>query len=510
MHVFNLNLPKESSTTGLNGQFLHFQLLIDVLLRLQSSSTDRKDFLAFCQANYADNRYELEIVEEFETNYSSHRAIWWYTRESLVYRVLNKALRTNDIDVLFLMRFFIQDIENQLRSNQYSSSIRVYRSQLISKTELDLLRNSIGQLICMNSFLSTSLNRQRALAFLQSSKDYQSILFIIDADPSLKGIRSFSQITEQSYFPEEDEILFMVGTIFHLVAIDHDENDLWIIRMNLCSNEQHQLNEVFNYMRKEYGDNQTNLLSFGKLLWTMGKYSQAEKYFRQLLNQLSENDPLRSYCYRALGNVTDDQGNYDESLVWHFKAIDLMEKNDPMLAESYNSIACVYDHQDDWRQALKFYKKALNRSKEIYGDEHLTIAVCLNNIACIYAEQGENTRALEYYERVLDIRKKFLPVNHADLGASYNNIGEIYRRMHRYESAIEYLNIAKDIYHLSVRSDHPDQAEVLMNLGLVYQSQGDRQRALDYFTNSSTIYHQVLPSHHPSVRKIDQLKTFSE
>ena len=506
MHIYNPDTPKESSTTGLNGQFLHFQLLIDVLLRLQPQSTDRRDFLRFCQENYTDDRFELEIVRELEDNYSSERAIWWYTRESLLYKILNKALRTEDIDLLFLMRFFIQDIEKQLRSNQYASSIRVYRSQLMSKNELDLLRNSIGQFICMKSFLSTSFNRQRALSFLQSSNDCESILFIIDADPLLKGIRPFSQITEQSYFPEEEEILFMLGSIFHLIGIDHDENDLWIIRMNLCSNEQHQLKEIFDYMRKEYGENQTNLLSFGKLLWTMGKYHQAEKYFLQL----SEEDSLRSYCYRALGNVADDQGNYDESLVWHFKAIDLIQSDDPMLAESYNNIACVYDNQGDWRQALKFYKKALDRSKEIYGEDHLTIAVCLNNIACIYAERGEETRALKYYEQVLDIRKKYLPENHADLGASYNNIGEIFRRMGRYESAIEYLNIAKDIYHLSVRSDHPDQAEVLMNLGLVYRNQGDRERALDYFTKASNIYHRTLPAIHPSVQKIDQLKKLSE
>ena len=206
----------------------------------------------------------------------------------------------------------------------------------------------------MNSFLSTSLSRQRALSFLQQpSSDLRSILFVIDADPSLKDIQLFSRITEHSYFPEEEEILFMLGSIFRLIEIDEDDKHLYTIRMSLCSDEEHPLKAMFDYLRKEYGENQTNLLTFGKLLWNMGKYQQAEKYFRRLLNQLSEEDSLRSYCYRALGNVADGQGDYEQSLIWHFKAMDSIEKTDSILAESYNNIACVYDNKGDYQQALK-------------------------------------------------------------------------------------------------------------------------------------------------------------
>ena len=506
MQVFNSNISKESSTTGLNGQFLHFQLLIDVLLRLKSQSTDKSELISFCEEKYKDNILELRVIDEFKENYSSKKAIWWYTRQSFLYRILNKALRTNNIDLLFLLRFFIQDLEKYLRLNQYRRSIRVYRSQLISNDELDLLKNSIGQFISMNSFVSTSLNRQRALSFLEQSDDLKPILFIIDADPSLDEIKPFSHIADQSNFPEEDEFLFMLGSIFRIVQIDFEENGLWVIRMNLCSKNQTELKSIFDYMKKQYGDNQTNLLSFGKVLWTMGKYNQAEKYFFRLLNELPKDDPLMSYCYRALGNVADDRGDYETSLKWHFKAIDLLKNsNDPILAESYNSIGCVYDTKGDYTQAIEFYKKALEIWKEIYGDEHLNIATSLNNIACVYAERNEYSKALKSYQKVLEIRKKHLPSNHSDIGASYNNIGEIYRRLGRYESALEHLNIAHKIYHLSLPLDHPDRAEALMNIGLVYQNQNDRQQALFYYSEASKIYLQTLESTHSSVRKIDRL-----
>jgi hypothetical protein len=50
------------------------------------------------------------MIDEFEMDYSSENALWWYSRDSFLYGMLNKALRTQDIDTLFLFRFFIRDI----------------------------------------------------------------------------------------------------------------------------------------------------------------------------------------------------------------------------------------------------------------------------------------------------------------------------------------------------------------------------------------------------------------
>ena len=99
MHIFNATTPRESSTTGSIGQFVYSKLFIGVLLRF------KPELISFCRQQVpVDDQFELDILREFEENYSSERAIWWYTRESIVYKMLNKALRTDDIDLLFLFR----------------------------------------------------------------------------------------------------------------------------------------------------------------------------------------------------------------------------------------------------------------------------------------------------------------------------------------------------------------------------------------------------------------------
>jgi hypothetical protein len=210
-NVFNITSTSEQSTTGLNGQFVHSQLLINCLLRMKPVSTDKDELISLSEKQYKDNKNELAVLAEFQKNYSSDQALWWYTRESFLYRQLNKALRVQNVYSLFVFRFFIRDIEKQLEKHQYASPIRVFRGQVMSNEELKLLKDSVGQLISMNSFLSASVDRQLALSFLYSSPasdDIQRVLFEIDADPRLEGIRPFANITSLNYFPGENEVLF--------------------------------------------------------------------------------------------------------------------------------------------------------------------------------------------------------------------------------------------------------------------------------------------------------------
>ncbi|CAF4870263.1 unnamed protein product, partial [Rotaria socialis] len=83
--------------------------------------------------------------------------------------------------------------------------------------------------------LSTSLNRRVAERFLRqsivpcSSDDRAGVIFEIEADPRVicdvngDNRRPFAQIDEFSYYGDEAEILFMVGSIFRLESIRQDD-----------------------------------------------------------------------------------------------------------------------------------------------------------------------------------------------------------------------------------------------------------------------------------------------
>ena len=119
INIFNSSVQGErQSSSGLNGQFVHSQLLIDCLIRMKISNDERKELISFCQQQYKTNPAELKIIKEFERDYTSNRSLWWYTRQSFIYRVLNKALRVQNINILYLFRFLIRDLGERIRKEQ--------------------------------------------------------------------------------------------------------------------------------------------------------------------------------------------------------------------------------------------------------------------------------------------------------------------------------------------------------------------------------------------------------
>ncbi|CAF4458385.1 unnamed protein product [Rotaria sp. Silwood2] len=93
INIFSTNADAGKSTTGLNGQFVFYQVLIDCLLRLKYTKADKKELIQLCKQQYEDNSVELSNIHEFEQDWSSSNALWWYTRESFFYKILNAVLQ---------------------------------------------------------------------------------------------------------------------------------------------------------------------------------------------------------------------------------------------------------------------------------------------------------------------------------------------------------------------------------------------------------------------------------
>lgn len=451
----------EQSTSGLNGQFISSQLLIDCLLRMQPNSTDLKNLISFCQKYYKANALELQLLSEFEKMYSSENVLWWYTREACFYRLMNKALRVLHIDTLYLFGFFIRDLHKQLEERKCSKSVSLYRCQLMSKDEIELLRKSVGNYIAMNSYFSTSINRNRALAFLDDSSDLEKVLFEIEANPHLEGVKPFANIASKSYYPEEEEILFAFGSIFQLksVACD-DEQYLWTIQLELGSSEQHDSTPILNQMKSEYPEGKTSAFTYGNILRHMGRFNEAERYYRRFLEQTSPNSNEQANCYHSLGSVACAKGKYDESLQWHFDALeiklDLFKREDPNLATSYNNIAIVYRNKGDYPQALDWYKESLIIWKNSPNVYYSKVAACLNNIGVVYEEEKDYSKAKQCYQTSLEYAQKCQPMDYRVLSATYNNLGKIHEILEEYDPALEYYTKSHQMKLKFLPESHPN------------------------------------------------------
>jgi tetratricopeptide (TPR) repeat protein len=476
---------------------------------MKATSADLNELMSICRDAYQGNEEQLSLVREFKNEYSSDQAVEWYTRDSFVYRMLNKALRVQNIHLIFLFRFLIRDLKKQLEKNQCRSRLTVYRGQFMWNEELESLKRSTGKLISINSFLSTSRDRESAYSFLLEPNKLERVLFEIDADPQLDGVKPFADISQLSFYRKELEVLFMLGSIFRIDTISHVRTGVWTIKLTLCSDRDLALKGIFNHMKSEDKHGELDLVRLGDVLQRMGKYDEAEKYYSRCLKELSPNDCQNiSVCNYALGRIANNKGKYERALEYFHTSLKIdmkiLQPDDPTIANTYNSIANIYQTKGDCKRALESYNKALTIFQRTLGESHPHVAMCLNNIGSVYQREEEYSEALNYYQNALKIRTKHLPSNHPDLGASHNNIGTVYRRTGRSDQALEEYKLALEIYESSLPSDHSDIAMTLENIGIVYEEKRKWKDALSYYKKAEAIYHQALDSTHPDVVNIEQ------
>ncbi|CAF1687703.1 unnamed protein product, partial [Adineta ricciae] len=104
INMFTTTPGSNKATTGVNGQFVFFQVLIDCLLRMKPSEADKNELISYYINEYLGNKEELNNLREFRQSYSLGKALWWYTRETFFYKTLNAALRTQNIHMIYLFR----------------------------------------------------------------------------------------------------------------------------------------------------------------------------------------------------------------------------------------------------------------------------------------------------------------------------------------------------------------------------------------------------------------------
>ncbi|CAF1172238.1 unnamed protein product [Didymodactylos carnosus] len=139
-----------------------------------------------------------------------------------MYRLLNKALRVNDIHTLFRFQFFISDLYQQLKCihlEYYDNKIvRVY---LATNRELSFIHDGID---------------------VSADNDLVNILLKINIDKHLKSLsKPFADISTESHFHDEQEVLLYIGTIFKIKMIEQ-QNDNWLIELGVCTDDDYFVN----------------------------------------------------------------------------------------------------------------------------------------------------------------------------------------------------------------------------------------------------------------------------
>ncbi|UJR12582.1 hypothetical protein I4U23_016758 [Adineta vaga] len=466
--LFDLIVQEESTDQTKNMSFIWYHLLINSLFDSGVyHKTAKTDFINYCRQQYLDNKTGQNTITEFENKYSSIDAIRWYTRDSFVYRLLNKSLRTRNIDIIFKLRFFIIDLQNQLEQFYNEESMKsipfVYHGQEISDVELDKLKTSVGKYISINTYFSASQNQRIAENFAIHPT---AILFEIDIQNVIsmknKRIRPVN-IQDKSYFPDELEIIFPIGSIFKVDSIDIDNSPR---RIRLILTEDEDYERMFEIFQKNYVMKLPSSVLFADLLISMGEYHKAKQYLHILIEELNlSNDMINNgYAYCSMGKI------YDAN------ALNLIEKDNAFCARIYLYIGRLYRNKNEYDTALKYCHKALNYQHAMDSSD---LADLYDEFGSIYSQMQNFDQTVKYLNQSLNIRQSNQS-NYREYISTYISLIILYLKKSDYHETLQRL---KDILHIlinTVPQGHPDIVFIYTCVGIAYRKCEDYESAMIY------------------------------
>jgi tetratricopeptide (TPR) repeat protein len=508
-----ISIVSNRSTTNfdeLDQSFMYSQLLKEILLELEDDDKTKKEFVDFCREQYADNNDELKVIDEFDRDYNKSSSIWWYTRECFIYLMLNKALRTQDVEIIIRMGFFVRDLHQQIeqlysQSSNLNSFI-VYRGQGILNNEFEKMKKSKGCLLSFNIFLSTSTKKTVSMNFAhkaQNNSDLTAILFRMEIDPTISST-PFALLDKISYYSAaEKEILFSMHIVFRIGDIKQIENQLWQVDLRLTSDNDQQLTQLTKYMREKIRGG-TGLHRMGALMHKMGEFNKAEEIYTLLLETTSDDVRELAFLHHQLGYIHDQKGDLSNALSHYKKSLNInlinMSSDDPFLSPTYSSIGIVLKKQGDLQGALEQFQHALNIDTHVLEPDQLQIATRHNNIGAVLKDQKKYTEALGSYQRALEIQRNQLPSRSPILATTYNNIGLVYSSMGDKSTAVSYYMNTLDIFQKSLTSNHPSLAIIHRNIARALEDLHRYKEAVEHAARALHISRHAFGPDHAEVK----------
>ena len=464
--------------------FAYIQVLKDILLEADQTTDLKKEMLDYCREEYADNEIQLKLIEEFEHHFQPDQAIRWYLRQqTFLFKMLTRALRVLDPDILFKLRFFIRCLHQQLKSNLPSSSMVVYRHQYISTEGFEKIFGNRGGFLAFNQFLSTnktkSIPQRQATDILVDKSHTRSVVFQMELG---------STIPRAAIDTNSEEILLTTAVVFRISNVEQIDEESILIK--LISNDEilKAVQEVTKNVR-EVARAPFPLLRIAKLMKYM-EYIYYTEYFCSMLidDPTTVNNEAANLTvgglFHALCSFYYEQEQYDRALEHLEKSLKVylrvLSPDDIKLTPTYNNMGSIYHKQglDDY--ALELHRKAYDIQVKSTNPDPDSVAAYAGNIASVLIKQNKYDEAIPYLQRDLQIRQRL----HSDgddinLAVKYHNLAGAQFRINKFAEALENYQKCLEIELKVHPSNHPTVAVTYYNMATALEGLGQLKEAIE-------------------------------
>jgi tetratricopeptide (TPR) repeat protein len=476
-----LSVPAHDTSDSI---FAYIQILKDIILEIDEKMDLKKEMLEFCRQEYADNEIQLRFIYEFEHHFRPDEAVKWYIRqETFLFKMLTRAFRILDPDILFKLRFFIQYLHRQLKSTVSLTSMTVYRTQHISNDDFDTILKNQGGFLTFSQFLSTNkdkiIPKQQTIDLPFNNSEFKLVLFQMEIGPSIPKMNIKT-------IPEE--LLITTATIFRISNVEQLDKEIPIIKLISNDDVLKAAQEVIKDLR-DTARGPFPLVRMAKLMKHMG-YIQHTEYFSLILmdDPIAINNEAANLILGGLFHILCsfyyEEEQYDRALEQLQKSLKVylrvLPPDDIKLTPTYNNMGSIYHKQGLDEQALQFHKKAYDIQIKSPNPDPDSVAAYAGNIASVLVKQGKYEEAIPYLQRDLQIRQRLYPTyDDINLAVKYHNLAGALFKINKYSEALENYKKCLEIELKIHPLDHPTVAVTYYNMATALEGSGQLEEAIE-------------------------------
>ncbi|CAF1038800.1 unnamed protein product [Didymodactylos carnosus] len=276
INLFNSNV-KETPMCNLTKEsiaFVWFQVLIEILTRLEHKDDAKQDMVNECRARYIDKQIYFDKIKEFDECYRSHEAIIWYTLNTFFFHLLNQALRTEKWSYISM--------------NGVLSATRIERVALMFADE-GCIRPDYESVV-FELHLSTINTCTKPFADIVhlTLSGRAWYIYHLEYFSKFEDDICFKSIKRLSKMKDELEVLFSSGTIWRIESVSHnDSNKRWKVKLKLGSDNDLESIHLMNQLKSRLNNESAcTFMTLGNFLLELSKYDEVEIYYRRMLDEL--------------------------------------------------------------------------------------------------------------------------------------------------------------------------------------------------------------------------------
>ncbi len=235
----------------------------------------------------------------------------------------------------------------------------------------------------------------------------------------------------------------------------------------------------------------------------MGLYDDAEARARRALD-LARGLPDRSLHATGLSTLAttvDYQGHFDEAEKYfresmnEWRGIQGPRSKDASIV--MNNLALLLHEESRYAEADTLYREALSIQEEAYGKIHPETSTTRYNYAQLLGDEGRLDDAKAMWAEVLATDRQLYPEGHPYIAFSLSAYGKLLSRIGDFKEAEKLQREALDIRRAYHGDEHPDVAYSLGALGRVLYEEGRYDEAEKDYREALAMHRKVNGPKHP-------------